>query len=355
MNAVDRFVAGVIRARTAYAVPSGVPRIKLDAMENPYRLPIEVRDRIAHALRDVDMNHYPTTDSYEQLKVRLRTAAAVPPGCDVVLGNGSDELLQMLMLVMAADVTVVAPVPTFVMYEQLAAVTGHAFVGVPLTGDFTLDLPALKRAVSTHTPAVVFLSYPNNPTGTLYPRAAIEELLACPGVVTVVDEAYYPFAGATFVNHLAEYTDLLVMRTLSKQGLAGIRMGWLAAAPVWTREIEKVRLPYNVNSLTCVVTQLVLDYTDVLDDQARRVRDERERLYAALVPLVTVWPSAANFLLFRPYQAADASRIHAVLKAQGIWIKNLDGHDAALRGCLRVTVGTPEDNTAFLAALRAAL
>ncbi|MHB1565606.1 MAG: pyridoxal phosphate-dependent aminotransferase [Acidiferrobacter sp.] len=355
MSTVERFIADAVRTRTAYAVPSGTPRIKLDAMENPYRLPVEVRDRIAHALRDVDMNHYPAADSYEQLKVRLGAAAAVPAGCGIILGNGSDELLQMLMLAMAPDVTVIAPVPTFVMYEQLAALTGHKFVGVPLGGDFVLDLPAVQRVIAAHTPALVFLSYPNNPTGALYPRAAIEELLACPGAVIVIDEAYYPFAEATFVGDLADHTDLLVIRTLSKQGLAGIRMGWLAAAHTWTHELDKLRLPYNVNSLTCAVTQLVLDYTDILNDQARRVRDERERLYAALTPHVTVWPSAANFLLFRPHRAADAGRIHAALKARGIWIKNLDGHDAALRGCLRVTVGTPEDNVAFLAALRAAL
>ncbi|MHB8255474.1 MAG: pyridoxal phosphate-dependent aminotransferase, partial [Acidiferrobacter sp.] len=294
-------------------------------------------------------------DHYARIKTRLAVEAGLAPGCNVVLGNGSDEILQNAFLATSANVTIVAPTPTFVMYEQISALLGRPFVGVPLKPDFALDVAALKEALVKHAPALLFLAYPNNPTGTLYPRGDVEELLAIEDALIVIDEAYYPFAQTTFMDHLACTSQLWVLRTLSKQGLAGMRFGWLAADAIWTNELEKVRLPYNVSSVTVATVEFALDYADVFVEQAQRIREERDRLYEALKGIVTVWPSETNFLLFRPAAALDAGRIHGELKARGILIKNLSDHPGLLAGCLRVTVGTPDENTAFLAALSQAL
>lgn len=351
----EQFISAAVRAQAAYHVPAGVPAIKLDAMENPYGLPMELRDRWLQTLRTVDIHRYPAVDQYKRLQARIAHEAHVPAHAQVILGNGSDELLQMLFLALAPGVTVVAPTPTFVMYQQIATLLGRPFVGVPLDADFGLDLPAMHQALVDHAPALLFLAYPNNPTGRLYPKDQMDALLAIPDTVVVVDEAYYPFAQASMLGKLADTPHMIIVRTFSKQGLAGIRLGWLAADSVWTNELEKLRLPYNVSSLTATTVEFVLDYQDVLDDQACRIRLERERLYGQLAQKCTVWASDANFLLFRVPPTHNAGRIHAQLQKEGVLIKNLDGHSAPLRGCLRVTVGTPNENDAFLAALGRAL
>ncbi len=352
---VERFIAQGVRNRSAYHVPPGEFPIKLDAMESPYRLPIELRDRWLHALREVSLNRYPSPDHYERVKARLAQDARLSVDTGVILGNGSDEILQNILLAMAREVTVVAPTPTFVMYEQIASILGRRFVGVPLKEDFGLDVEALRAALVRHAPALLFLAYPNNPTGTLYPESEIRALVAIDDAVVVVDEAYHPFAQASFMGTLADEPRLMVVRTLSKQGLAGLRFGWLAAHRSWIAELDKVRLPYNVSSVTAASIEFAFDYADVFADQAARIRAERGRLYEALRTQVTVWPSEANFLLFRPPVPEDADRIHGRLKAAGILIKNVAGAGGALRGCLRVTVGTPAENSAFLAALAQAL
>ncbi len=355
MADIERFVAQGVRKRSAYHVPPGEFAIKLDAMESPYRLPVELRDRWLHALREVALNRYPSPDHYERIKARLAKDAGLAAGAGVILGNGSDEILQNILLAMAPEVTVVAPVPTFVMYEQIASILGRRFVGVPSKGDFQLDVEALKAALVRHAPALLFLAYPNNPTGTLYPEGDVRALLAVDDVVVVVDEAYHPFAQASFMGALAGEPRLMVVRTLSKQGLAGLRFGWLAADRGWIAELDKVRLPYNVSSVTAASIEFAFDYADVFADQAARIRAERARLYEALRERVTVWPSEANFLLFRPPVPEEAERIHGRLKEAGILIKNLTAAGGPLRGCLRVTVGTPAENAAFLAALAQAL
>ena len=355
MADVSRFIAAGVRARSAYHVAAGEPAIKLDAMESPYRLPMELRDRWLYALRDVALNRYPSPEHYERVKARLARDAGLAPHTGVVLGNGSDEILQNIVLALGRDVTVVAPTPTFVMYERIAAILGRRFVGIPLKKGFELDVPALQDALARHAPALLFLAYPNNPTGTLYPAEAVRALLDVDDAAIVVDEAYHPFAQASFMGEVEDRPRLLVVRTLSKQGLAGLRFGWLAADRAWTDELDKVRLPYNISVVTAASVEFALDYADVFADQAARIRAERGRLYEALRALVTVWPSEANFLLFRPPVAADAGRIHARLKDAGILIKDLTAAGGALAGCLRVTVGTPAENDAFLAALALAL
>lgn len=350
---IARLVRPEIRALKSYHVPDARGLIKLDAMENPYPWPEALKSAWLELLRAVELNRYPDPQA-GALKARLREALSVPRHAALLLGNGSDELIQMVLLALARPGAVaLAPVPTFVMYQQIAAAAGMGFAGVPLGADFALDRAAMLAAIETHRPAAIFISYPNNPTGNLFDRADVEAVIeAAPGVV-VLDEAYHAFAGETFMDRLADRPNLLVMRTFSKQGMAGLRLGILAGGPAWLQELDKVRLPYNVNSLTQASVEFALAHAGAFDDQCREIVAERERLQAALAGLagVEVWPSRTNFLLFRVRDRA-AAEVHQRLRAARVLIKNLDAAGTPLAGCLRVTVGTPAENDAFLAALR---
>jgi histidinol-phosphate aminotransferase len=274
---------------------------------------------------------------------------------ELLVGNGSDEIILLLALAVSRPgAALLAPEPSFVMFRMVAGVVGLRYAGVPLAPDFGLDLPAIEGAIARHRPALTFLAYPNNPTGNLFDRAAVERIVeTAPGLV-VVDEAYHAFAGESFLPRLERHPNLLVMRTLSKLGLAGLRLGLLVGREEWLRELDKVRLPYNVNVLTQRVAERVLGRMDVLNAQAAAIRDERARLFGRLAAVsgVQVYPSRANFLLFRVQQADS---VFIALKARGVLIKNLDGSHPMLAGCLRVTVGAPQENDRFLDALQSSL
>lgn len=342
-----------VLAMAAYHVADARGMVKLDAMENPYRLPESLRAEVAKLAAEAALNRYPDPGGAE-LKRRLRAVMGVPEDMGLMLGNGSDEIIQVLTLALAQPGAVVMSVePSFVMYRMLAVAAGLQYVGVPLRPDFTLDGDALLAAIECHRPALLWLAYPNNPTGNLFDRGQLERVLdAAPGVV-VIDEAYHAFAGTSFMPELGRRPNLLVMRTLSKLGLAGLRLGLLAGPAAWLDEFDKLRLPYNVNVLTQRVCEAVLAHADVLDAQARALIEARGELSAALaaMPGVTVFPSAANFLLFR---VAGAPAVFEGLKARGVLIKNLSGGHPLLADCLRVTVSSPEENRAFLDALQGA-
>lgn len=353
---VESLIRPEIQALKAYHVPDATGLIKLDAMENPYSWPEAVRREWLDTLQQVALNRYPDPDA-RRLRERLRVALGVPPDMGLVLGNGSDELIQIvLMAVSKPGATVLAPTPTFVMYEMIASFTGMNFAGVPLTPDFSLDMPAMRKAIEMHRPAVIFLAYPNNPTGNLFAREDIVRVIEqAPGLV-VLDEAYHAFAGQSFMDQLSKHDNLLVMRTLSKQGLAGLRLGMLAGPRPWLEEFNKVRLPYNIGVLTQASAEFALAHLALLDEQAGLIRAERERVFKSLSILkgVRAWPSQTNFILFR-IEKGDADRVFTGLRQHGVLIKNLNSAGGMLKNCLRVTVGTPEENTAFLKALEACL
>ena len=345
-----------IRTLKAYHVPDATGLIKLDAMENPYAWPEETKQAWLKTLQGVALNRYPDSGA-SLLKERLRTALRVPVGMELLLGNGSDELIQIILMAVASPGRVVlAPMPSFVMYEMTASGVGMQFVGVPLTQDFALDMPAMLKAIETHKPAVIFLAYPNNPTANLFAREDIERVIErAPGLV-VLDEAYHAFAEESFIDRLGQHENLLMMRTLSKQGLAGLRLGVLVGAAPWLNEFDKLRLPYNIGSLTQASALFALDRLELLEAQAAQIRTDREQLYRALGALrgVRVWPSRANFILFRVEQRVG-SEIFDSLRRSGVLIKNLHSAGGVLKDCLRVTVGTPQENAAFLKALERAL
>jgi histidinol-phosphate aminotransferase len=343
-----------VRAIEAYPVPSAVGFVKLDAMENPFALPEGLMQQLGERLARQPLNRYPISDP-RGFKERLGKAVGLPAGMQLMLGNGSDELIHLVIQACAKPGAVVlAPAPSFVMYQMSARFDGCRYVGVPLNADFTLDRQRMRSAIHEHAPAIVFIAYPNNPTGNLFDRGAIEAVLeSTPGIV-VVDEAYLPFAQDTWMPQLKRWPNLLVLRTLSKLGLAGIRLGYLTGDPEWITQFDKLRPPYNVNVLTLATADLMLENLPILDAQAATLRGERSRLMTALgaTPGVTVFPSAANFILF---QVAAADRVFAGLKERGILIKNVSATDPLLAGCLRVTVGTMAENEAFMKALRATL
>jgi histidinol-phosphate aminotransferase len=353
---IDRFLAPQLRALQAYHVPPAAGLIKLDAMENPYSWPDWLLNDWLDTLRQAELNRYPDPAA-NALKSRLREVLGVPAAVELVLGNGSDELIQMIIQAVAAPGCVImAPEPTFVMYRQLALVAGLDFRGVPLGADFTLDKDAMVEAVAMHQPAVVFLAYPNNPTGNLFDREAIETLLACAPGLVVLDEAYAPFADDSFMGDLGCCDNLLVLRTLSKLGLAGVRLGLLAGDAAWLEEIEKTRLPYNISTLDQLTGEFALRHYAVFEEQAKLIRQQRGELLARLqsLPGVTAYPSAANFILFR-VPPGRGGAVFEGLKSGGILIKNLAGSAPSLTDCLRVTVGKPEENAAFIATLESLL
>lgn len=346
-----------IRALSAYHVPDSTGLIKLDAMENPYAWPPELLRAWQGELASAALNRYPDPQA-KILKERLRAAMRIPDGVELLLGNGSDEIIQMLALAVGGPGRVIlAPEPGFVMFRMIATLTGTGYAGVPLRApDFALDAEAMRAAIRQHRPALVFLASPNNPTGNRFDERAMRAVIEdAPGLV-VVDEAYYPFCDGDCLGWLADYEHLLVMRTVSKLGLAGLRLGLIAGHASWLQELDKTRLPYNINVLTQVSARFALEHAQAFAAQAAAIRAERTPLAQALarLPGVTVYPSEANFILFRT-PAGRAGAIHGLLRTAGVLIKNLDGSHPALADCLRVTVGKPDENQAFLAALKAAV
>lgn len=335
----------------AYHVAPAEGMVKLDAMENPYPLPPALRRELAEVLAKVDLHRYPDPAA-PRLRALIKKKMGVPAGMEVLLGNGSDDLIQIVSLALARPgAAVMYPAPTFVMYAMNAVFSGLRAVPVPLREDFTFDAAAFLERMRAEKPALVFLAYPNNPTGVLYEEEDIAQVIrACPGLV-VVDEAYHVFAGKTFMTRLAEFDNLVVMRTVSKLGLAGIRLGYMAGRPEWIAQFDKVRQVYNVNVLTQAAASFVLERLEILEAQAAQIRKDRDQLGKELAALknVEVFPSAANFFLVR---VPDAERTYEALRRQGVLVRNLH---PGLRNCLRVTVGTPDENRILITALREGL
>jgi len=353
---MKRSVAQLIRpdilGMPAYHVADATGLIKLDAMENPYRLPEVLREALGQHLASVGINRYPDPGC-DELKSALARGFGIPDSAAVLLGNGSDELITLITQAIAQPgARIMAFEPSFVMYRLNARFSRVDYLGIPLRPDFSLDLDATLAAIREHQPEVIFVAYPNNPTGNRFARTEVEAILEAATGLVVVDEAYAAFSDDTLMDLAGRVDNLLVMRTVSKLGLAGIRLGYAASTPEWIEAIDKVRPPYNVNVLTQETARFLLAHLDVFADQTRAIRSERVRLSERLSALtgVTVFPSEANFITVR---VSDATALFATLKASGILVKNLHGSHPLLDNCLRLSIGTPEENDAVLAALNA--
>jgi len=327
--------------------------IKLDAMENPYHIPDVLLGEWLALVKKAEINRYPDPSAQalssmliDYMEVPLHNSSKRSSENSIILGNGSDELIQiMAMAVAKPGRKILAPAPGFVMYDMIATFTGMEYIGVALKDDFSLDMPAMLEAIKTQQPALIFLAYPNNPTGNLFDDNEI--------VLVVIDEAYHPFACASFMPRLGEFDNLLVMRTVSKMGLAGLRLGLLAGPQKWIYEFDKIRLPYNINILTQVTAEFALKHAHVFEEQASIIRQQRDVVFDALnaFPQFRVYPSNANFILLRVIEG-EASEIFQALKEQGLLIKNLHPVGGVLLQCLRITVGTAEENALLIEALK---
>lgn len=354
-----------VQSMHAYAIQDASGMVKLDAMENPHRLPAELQKALGERLGALALNRYPD-GRVNELRQALAQYADMPEGFDIMLGNGSDELIALLAL--ACDVpaseashgkpaSVLAPLPGFVMYAMSAQLQGLAFHGVPLTADFELDEAAMLAAIDQHKPAIVYLAYPNNPTGNLWNDDTIEKIVLAQGAqggLVVMDEAYQPFASRSYCHRISRHPHVLLMRTLSKFGLAGVRLGYMIGPQALIAEIDKVRPPYNISVLNCECALFALEHTEVFAAQAKDLREQRARLLQELadLPGVTPFPSEANMILAR---VPDAAKAFDGLKAQGVLIKNISKMHPLLTNCLRLTVGTAAENDQLLAALKVSL
>lgn len=352
-EAIGRCIRPEVQAMQAYQVQSAVGFIKLDAMENPFLLPPTLQDELGRRLGQVALNRYPG-ERIAELREALARHVALPTDWGLVLGNGSDELITLLAMACGRPgAKVLAPMPGFVMYEVSARLQGLDFVGVPLTPDFALDVPAMLAAIEAHQPAIIYLAGPNNPSANLFDAEATECIVrAAPGLV-VIDEAYQPFAARDHVGLARRHPHVLVMRTLSKFGLAGVRLGYLMGPRAWVNEIDKVRPPYNVSVLNAEAALFALEHADEFARQAQVIREERARLLQALRTLgLQPFPSEANMILVR---LPDAAAAFAGLRQRGVLVKDVSRQHPLLANCLRLTVGTPQENDALISALKASL
>ena len=356
-----RFIRDDVQAMQAYAVQDATGMLKLDAMENPYGLPPDLQAQLGERLGRVAINRYPGARIHD-LHTALATYVDLPAGYALTLGNGSDELISMLALACARpDACILAPEPGFVMYAMSAQLQGLGFVGVPLEADFSLDEAAMSAAIAQHQPAILYLAYPNNPTANLWDAAVLRRLIAqasAYGALVVLDEAYQPFSSRSYLDTIRAqpqaHTHVLLMRTLSKFGLAGVRLGYMIGPKALVAEIDKVRPPYNISVLDYECALFALEHAAVFADQAKDLRAQRSRLQQALadLPGVTPFPSEANMILAR---VPDAGKTIDGLKARKVLIKNVSKMHPLLANCLRLTVGTAEENTLLLAALKESL
>ena len=351
---LKRLIRQDVQSMHAYAIQPSAGLIKLDMMENPHRLPTALQAALGARLGVLALNRYPA-QRVDDLRQALAAYANMPPGFEIMLGNGSDELISLVA--MACDVpggSILAPVPGFVMYGMSAQLQGLEFIGVDLTADFELDEKAMLAAIAKHQPSIIYLAYPNNPTANLWDDAVIERIVqAAPGLV-VIDEAYQPFSSRSYIDRIERHSHVLLMRTLSKFGLAGVRIGYMMGPEQLVAEFDKVRPPFNISVLNCEAALFALEHADVFAAQANALRGERERLQKLLSELagVRAWPSDANMVLAR---FPDAQRTFDGLKAHGVLVKNVSRMHPLLANCLRLTVGTGDENTQMIAALKASL
>ncbi len=362
LTGLSRLIATRIRqdvqSMHAYAVQESVGMVKLDAMENPYGLPPALQAELGRRLGALAFNRYPD-GRVNDLRAALARHVGMPEGFDIMLGNGSDELISLLAL--ACDVpgaSILAPVPGFVMYAMSAQLQGLAFHGVPLTADFELDAAAMLAAIALHKPSIVYLAYPNNPTANLWDDAAIEKIVEAQGAqggLVVMDEAYQPFASRSYIDRIQRHSHVLLMRTLSKFGLAGVRLGYMLGPKALVQEIDKVRPPYNISVLNYECALFALEHSEVFAAQALEIRAQRAIILEALAawaPAVKAWRSDANMVLVR---VPDAARAFEGMKARKVLVKNVSKMHPLLANCLRLTVGTAAENAQMLSALKESL
>ena len=348
MKEILNLIRPSVRELKAYHVNEPDVAVKLHANESPFNLSEKLREGIAKELETLDFNRYPDP-SCAGLRHAFASNLGVRPA-QILLGNGSDELIQMIIMAFGGQGgQIVIPTPTFSMYKNIALSLGEAVTSLPLDSSFELDVPAMLRE-EVARPSIIFISYPNNPTGNCFSEEAITEILKSSERIVVVDEAYFDYSRKSFINRLNDYPNMIILRTLSKVGLASLRLGALIASEKITEIVNRVRLPYNIGSMQQSVALAALKARDEIDAGISEVCKERDRVCASMEKLesVEIFRSDSNFILFR---VSDADLIFKGLIEEGVLIRNLNS-DGALKNCLRVTIGSPDENDSFLSALK---
>ncbi len=333
---VKKLVKRDVSRLTAYNAKEIPCRIKLDANESPYGFSSSLK-----VAKSVPTNRYPDPEAKGFKKLISKELGVKPE--NLLHGNGSDELIYYLITAFGGPV--LYPAPTFSMYGIISQAIGEKKIEIWLDEKFDLDMDKILSVMKSEKPKLIFLSSPNNPTGNCFSFDRILKIIEASRGVVILDEAYQPFSSQKgFLPLLKDYENLIVMRTLSKIGLAALRFGFLIADGRIIEEVNKVRLPFNVNSFSQAIAVAALKEKRNLNFFLRTIVSQRERLLAEMGKMngIKPFPSEANFILFR---ARDADKVYRGLLKQGILVKNI--HDI-IKGCLRVTVGTPDENTAFL-------
>ncbi|MBR6026959.1 MAG: histidinol-phosphate transaminase [Neisseriaceae bacterium] len=345
MKPINEIIRQDIQAMSAYhvnQVPEGC--IKLDAMESPYDFPESMQNQLSNLLSQTPIRLYPhiATDDFIP---QLRKAFAIPQVAAVALGNGSDELIQFItMLVARENAKVLSIEPTFVMYKHNAKLFGMEYIGVPLNDDLTINLKQVLDEIEKNQPDLIFIAYPNNPTGTRYSHEDVEKIIQAATGLVVIDEAYGAFSSDSFLPQAGSCEHLLVLRTFSKIGFAGLRIGYVSGSASVINELNKIIPPYNMNQLSLTAAKYALKHIDWINDNITRLKMEREVMFSALedIESITVFPSEGNFLTIR---VPDAKACFDELLRQGFLVKNLHGSHQLLENCLRITIGKQQDNS----------
>lgn len=329
--------------------------VKLDAMENPYPFPAELQEAWLASLAESEINRYPDPQA-TGLKAAWRELLDLPDEAEMLVGNGSDEIIHMLCLAYnQPGATMMCPAPSFAVYPLAARAVNMDYVGVPLVHeDFSLHGERFIEAVEAHNPNLIFIASPNNPTGNKFATDDIRAIAEHASGLVVLDEAYWRFSGANCIKELFDLHNIVFMHTLSKIGLAGVRLGALIGKSAWLQPLERVRMPYNVSSLTQATARFAIEHDQAFQVQVEDLCRSREKMCTSLsaLPGVKVWPSQTNFILFRVEQGAE--HVHQHLVSNGVLIKKVHGAHPALENCLRVSIGTSDENGIFLEQLAAA-
>ncbi|MBI5750209.1 MAG: histidinol-phosphate transaminase [Nitrospinae bacterium] len=351
---ITNLVKKDVRELKPYQVESIQCRIKLDAMENPYPMPESLMRKVMEGVSRVEINRYPDPSAS-----RLKSIISAQTGISldsIIIGNGSDELIQMILTIFGEEGDkVLFPAPTFSMYDIISKSLSLETEAVPLREDWELPLDKFLHEIERIKPKVIFISYPNNPTGNCFDRESILKILQKAKGIVVIDEAYYDFSRKTFLPYLKEFKNLIIIRTLSKIGMAGLRIGYLMADKEICRELNKVRLPYNSNSVSQEIASIILENRIEIQKQIEAIILERDRLTERLKEIKGIKPffSETNFVLFKlvvseaNLKVRDGKDMFLRLANSGILVRNF-GSDSYLKDCLRVTVGTHEEDNKFL-------
>ena len=352
INLMD-LVCEKIKSLKAYHVETVENGIKLHANENPYPPSPELLKKILARFEKLNLNRYPDPDC-KTLKEAISTRIGVPTN-QLVIGNGSDELIQNLMQVFCNEGDTIAfPDPTFAMYAITAKGMGLKVHTFPLNDNWDFKVTPLIEKLNASHARIVFISYPNNPTGNCFSRTEIQKLVENFEGIVVLDEAYYDFSGQSFLSQMKDHNNLVILRSLSKIGLAGLRVGYGIFPSTLVNEINKVRLPYNSNSISQIGATELMNNFETVQKQINSIKEERTRLLDELAKIksITAFPSDANFILFKA--SHDGESIYRNLIKNGVLVRNLGAHPR-LKNCMRVTIGTKAENDQFLNRLTKAI